>query len=118
MKLVICTAITLLAPMLSAAGVAGDWVGVLTTPHDSHRVVLHITGPDNDLKATNDSPDQRVFGVPVPSITLSGSTLEYSIPLIGVKFSGDVLPNDTIAGTFSQHGTGWRCCNRLGWVPG
>ena len=106
MKLVIGTAIALLSPMLSAAGVAGDWVGVLTTPHDSHRVVLHITGPDNDLKATNDSPDQRVFGVPVPSITLSGSTLQYNIPLIGVKFSGDVLPNDTITGTFTQHGTG------------
>jgi hypothetical protein len=106
MQLVIGTVIALLSPALSLAGVAGDWVGTLSTPHDSHRVVLHITGPDNDLKATNDSPDQKVFGVPVPSIVLSGSTLQYSIPLIGVKFSGDVLPDDTIAGTFTQHGTG------------
>jgi hypothetical protein len=42
----------------------------------------------------------------VPSITLSGAKLQYSIPLIGVTFSGDVTADGAIVGTFVQHGTG------------
>jgi len=105
-KLPIKITLAVLSPALAMAGVAGDWGGILTYAQGSHHVVLHITGPDTDLKATNDSPDQGVFGVPVPSITLSGARLTYGIPFIGVTFSGDVTANDTIIGTFVQHGTG------------
>jgi beta-lactamase regulating signal transducer with metallopeptidase domain len=94
-------------PPTGSVGLAGDWAGVLNLPNTSLTTVLHITGPDSDLKATNDSPSQRMFGVPVPSIVLSGSTLEFAIPFIDVKFKGDVLPNGTIAGTLTQRGTGF-----------
>jgi hypothetical protein len=106
MTLPIRIVLATLSPALAMAGVAGDWGGILTYAQGSHHMVLHITGPDTDLKATNDSPDQGVFGAPVPSITLSGAKLQYSIPFIGVTFSGDVTANGAIVGTFVQHGTG------------
>ena len=88
------------------AGVAGDWAGVLTFGQESLHFVLHVTGPDAALKATHDSPDQKAFGIPVPSITFSDSTLQFSVPLTDVKFSGLLYPNGSIVGTFIQHGTG------------
>ena len=87
----------------SGAAIAGDWGGV---GPQGRRFIVHITGPDNALKATNDSPDQNTFGVPVPSITFSGATLQFSIPLIDLKYTGDLTANGTIIGTLTQRGSG------------
>jgi hypothetical protein len=103
MKTLAGIALAALSPALLADDIAGNWVGV--GPEGRH-LVFHITGPDGALKATNDSPEQSVFGVPVPSITFSGSTLQLSIPLIDLRFEGDLLANGTIAGTLTQHGRG------------
>jgi hypothetical protein len=105
-KLRIGFVVALLFPALGMAGVAGDWAGVVTFGQESLHFVLHVTGPDAALKATHDSPDQRAFGIPVPAITFSDSTLQFSIPLNDVKFSGLLYPNGSIVGTFIQHGTG------------
>lgn len=96
--------LALLSPALGIAGVAGDWAGVLSLPQGPLHIVLHVTGPDTGLKAANDSPDQKVFGAPVTSITLSGSTLQFSISRIDVQFSGDVIADNSIVGTFTQRG--------------
>ena len=106
MELSSVVVLAIVSPVLSLAGIAGDWVGVLALPQSSLHIVLHVTGPDTELKATHDSPDQGAYGAPVPSITLSGSTLHFAIPLIDVTYSGDVLANGTIVGTFFQHGKG------------
>jgi hypothetical protein len=95
-----------LFPALGMAGVAGDWAGVITFGRQSLHFVLHVTGPDTQLRATHDSPDQKAFGMPVPSITFSDSQLQFSIPLVDVKFSGVLYPDGSIVGTFIQHGTG------------
>jgi hypothetical protein len=104
-KIAIGIALVILSPVLGRAGVAGDWAGVLTYPQQSLHIVLHVTGPDNALKATTDSPDQGGYGTPVRSITLTGSTLQFTIPYLDVRFSGDVNSNGTIVGTFAQRGT-------------
>ena len=105
MKLPISIVLAILSPAFGIAGVAGDWAGILNLAQGPLHIVLHVTGPDTDLKATNDSPDQKIFGAPVPSITLSGSSLQFSIPRIDVKFSGDLIADSSIVGTFTQHGT-------------
>lgn len=84
-------------------GIAGDWGAV---GPKGGRFIIHITGPDNALKATNDSPDENTFGVPVPSITFSGATLQFSIPLIDLKYTGDLTANGTIIGTLTHLGSG------------
>lgn len=67
-------------PALGYPQVAGDWVGTIITAQGSHRLVLHIKGPDTALKATSDSPDQHLYDVRIDSISFSDSTLHYSIP--------------------------------------
>jgi hypothetical protein len=101
------TALTALAfPILGHAAIAGDWAGVLNLPQSTLRFVMHVSGPDNALRATVDSPDQGMAGGGVDSIVLSGATLSFAIEHLDVKFSGDVNTNGTIVGTFVQHGTG------------
>ncbi|HUI77729.1 MAG TPA: hypothetical protein VLY24_07420 [Bryobacteraceae bacterium] len=104
MKLLISVILAVSSPVLATADLAGDWIGVHNTPQGPHHIVLHVTGADTALKATTDSPDQGVYGVPIPSITLSGPTLQFRVPVFDVTFSGELHSDGTIAGTFSQHG--------------
>ena len=106
MRLLFTALATLAFPLLSHAAIAGDWAGVLTLPQSTLRFVIHVSGPDNALKATADSPDQGMTGASVDSIALSGSTLSFAIPYLDVKFSGDVNSSGRIIGTFVQRGTG------------
>ena len=95
-----------LCPVLSPAEVAGTWEGVLKPPTQTVRIVLHITGEDHNLKATNDSPDLGVWGSKIDSITLSGPVLTFEINQVDVKFVGNLMSDGTIVGTFTQRGTG------------
>lgn len=101
MKYLVSFVLAILSPVIAAAGIAGDWAGVLALPQRSVPFVLHVTGPDSELKATH-GPARA----PVPSITFSGSTIQFGIPLLDVTFSGDLLANGTIVGTLLQHGKG------------
>ena len=107
MRLLFIALAPLAFPILGHAAIAGDWAGVLTFPKSTPRFVLHVSGPDNSLRAIADSPGQGVAGGSfVDSIALSGSTLSFTIQYLDVKFSGDVNSDGTIVGTFVQHGTG------------
>jgi hypothetical protein len=93
-------------PILGHAAIAGDWAGVINLPGKTERFVLHIAGPDNALSATVDSRGFGLAGGKPDAITLSGSTLRFAIQYLDVSFSGDLNSNETIVGTFVQHGTG------------
>jgi len=95
-----------LCPVPGMAQMAGTWEGSLKFPARLLRIVLHISGEDNDLKATGDSPDQGNRGGKVDSITFSGRSLNFSIPPLDVRFNGDLMSDGTIVGTFTLHGTG------------
>ena len=102
LELTICLTLFTLAPVASKAEIAGDWTGVLNFPQRSMHVVLHISGPDNALTATSDSPDQNIYGRTITAISFSGSTLRYSNNPVNVTFQGDLNSNGTIVGTFTQ----------------
>ncbi len=106
MRLLFTALAALALPMLGHAAIAGDWAGILTLPQSTLRFVIHVSGTDNALKATVDSPDQGMAGGGVDSIALSGSTVSFAIQYLDVKFSGDLNTNGTIVGTFVQRGTG------------
>jgi hypothetical protein len=106
MKALIPLVVFMLCPVLGLAELAGTWEGSLKFPGQTLGIVLHISGDDNDLKATNDSPDQGNFGGKVDSITFSVPVLTFAMRRIGVKFVGDLMADGTIVGTFTQHGTG------------
>jgi hypothetical protein len=88
------------------AQLAGDWAGVAVDSQGAHRIALHISGPYTAMKATANIPDQKVFNAPVESITFLESTLEFGIPASDARYSGVLNDNGSIAGTFTQHGTG------------
>lgn len=104
MNVAICL-LAILFPVLAQAEMAGDWVGVLATSQGDRRIVLHITGPDTQLKGASDSPDQGQYNVPVPSISFSDSTLRFSIPVYDVEYSGILNGNGSVVGSFTQHGS-------------
>ena len=72
----------LLLPAATAAGqeIAGDWQGTLTAGPAELRLVLHVTGnAGTGYRATMDSPDQNVTGMPVEAVSRdygSGRSLE------------------------------------------
>jgi hypothetical protein len=106
MKTPVRLAFFILCSVLSPAQVAGTWEGVLKFPTITLRNVLHISGDDSNLKATIDSPDQGTWGAKVDSITLSSRVLTFVLRRIDAGFVGDLMPDGTIVGTFTQHGTG------------
>lgn len=104
MKLPLWVAVVTLLPAAGRAELAGDWMGILNLPQRTVHLVLHISGPDNALKATRDNPDQNIYGHSVSSITFSGTTLQFAFKELGVTYTGDLNSNGWIAGTFSQNG--------------
>jgi hypothetical protein len=106
MKALLRVAFFAMCPVLGMAQMAGTWEGSLKFPARPLRIVLHISGEDNDLKAAGDSPDQGNWGGKVDSIAFSGRSLSFSIPPLDVRFKGDLMSDGTIVGTFMQHGTG------------
>jgi hypothetical protein len=100
------TACTMAALAFANANtIAGDWIGSHETPQGPRRIVLHVSADDNALRATSDSPDQGVYGIPVPSVSFDGLTFRFSIPRLDVQYSGVIHADGSIAGTFVQHGT-------------
>jgi len=82
---------------------AGSWAGVLNFPQGTLRIVLNISGKDDDLRATADSPDQNAYGMPVDSMSRSGQRLTFAMPRLNARFEGTIGDGE-IRGTFSQNG--------------
>jgi hypothetical protein len=83
----------------------GAWAGTLDTPAGKLRVVFHITNTADGLTATMDSPDQGAFGIPVTSVTRTGSSLKLESKPIGGAFEGKISGDlATIDGTWTQGG--------------
>jgi hypothetical protein len=84
------TALTILIfPVLNAHDITGDWYGILQTA-DSLRINLHIYKNDYGLKATWDSPDEAVFGIPIHEITLKKDSVFFRILAIDGTYQGRV----------------------------
>ena len=92
------------ASELSGQGaVEGDWKGVLDVGVAQLRIVFHITGGEDGLTATMDSPDQGASGIPVPEVTVDPPSVVLGLPAIQGRYEGELdASGDTIHGTWSQ----------------
>lgn len=92
------------APGAGAKSIAGDWQGTLSAPNGELRLALHITeSGDGSLKATLDSIDQGANGIPVSSITLKDSKLNFTVDVVSGSYEGTVNAEATeIKGTWTQ----------------
>lgn len=88
----------------TSATLGGDWAGSLEAGDAILHLVLHVSkAKDGTWKATIDSLDQGVYGIEVTALALKDSTLQFSVPSVGVSFEGKVLTNFAgIEGVWSQ----------------
>jgi hypothetical protein len=104
MKRLISIAVLILAAsVVQGQDITGDWQGDLAAGGGELRIVLHITkSDDGKLKATLDSPDQAVVGMPVDTITVEGSKLRFTANVVKGSYDGTIKNGNTISGNWSQ----------------
>jgi uncharacterized protein (TIGR03435 family) len=82
--------------------ISGDWQGTLQAGR-SLRIILQIAKADKGWSAKMYSIDQGGQPINASSVTLDGSTLKYSIDLIGGSYQGTVSADgNSIAGNWTQ----------------
>jgi hypothetical protein len=101
--------LAILVPLLALAtlhaqNITGDWEGTLRVQTAELRLVLHVTKDDTGrLKATLDSIDQDADDIPVTSISLADSNLNFSVLDVHGTYQGKINADATaIDGTWTQ----------------
>lgn len=92
------------AGALRAQDVTGEWRGALKVEKVELHLVLHVSSSAKGaLQATLDSIDQGGLGIPVTSIEIKGSKLNFTVGSIRASYEG-VLSADgkSVRGTWTQ----------------
>jgi uncharacterized protein len=86
--------------------IEGIWLGGLTVPGGTLRVVFNISkGADGNLVTTLDSPDQGAKGIPVEETIFQNNHLHLTIKAINGFYDGDInAAFNEFAGTWNQNG--------------
>lgn len=98
---------TILALAIGVNGYAqsplvGAWEGSMNVGQEL-RLVFRIQEANGKLSGTMDSPDQKVTGIPVSSITSTADSVFIDMSNIGITYAGK-YDNTAIAGVFKQSG--------------
>lgn len=104
-RVLVCAVLAFLGVGLSSAqNIVGDWQGALKAGGAELRLDLHIArNADGSLKATLDSVDQGANGIPVTSISLKDSKLNFTVDAVHGAYDGKVAADVTeISGTWTQ----------------
>jgi serine-type D-Ala-D-Ala carboxypeptidase/endopeptidase len=97
--------IVLLSTLVAhAQNIAGDWEGTLRAGPAELRLVLHVSkADDGGWKATLDSIDQGASEIPVTTVALKDSNLEFTVDAVHGSYHGKVSSDaNSIVGTWSQ----------------
>lgn len=89
--------------ILNAQDLKGQWTGEIKVQGTSLRIVFHITQQGHEYKATLDSPDQNVSGIPVTTTSFKHPDVKLEIANLGVVYEG-TLAADRITGRWLQSG--------------
>lgn len=91
-------------PPAAQPKIAGDWQGKLSAGGAELTIILHIEPtPDGKLSATMDSVDQGAMGIPVNTISLDGSHLNFTVDAVQGNYAGVVNADTTaIDGSWTQ----------------
>lgn len=83
---------------------SGNWKGTLNVGVELP-IIFHITKNDKgNWMSTADSPDQGAFGIPCDTTIVSGNNIKIEMRSLNAGFSGTLLNDSTIDGTFTQGG--------------
>ena len=72
-----------LSPLCRAqAQLVGEWLGTAKTGDTQLHIAWHVTAAkDGGITSTIDNLDQRIFGLPVSSITVKDNTLTLTLDM-------------------------------------
>lgn len=87
-----------------AQDVSGQWNGILKIQGTQMRIAFNLTKTDNGYSSTMDSPDQKVFGIPVTFTTVNYPDIKLTITSAFIEYTGKVENEGKITGTFVQGG--------------
>ena len=87
-----------------SAQIEGQWHGLLKVPGLEMALVINVTKTADGYSATMDSPDQKVAGIPVTSVSFAKPTFSFSIANARIEYEGVLGENQIIKGTFKQAG--------------
>ncbi|MCH5224622.1 MAG: alpha/beta hydrolase [Muribaculaceae bacterium] len=73
----------------------------MINPEMGLRLVVNITGSEEEAVVTMDSPDQGAYGIPMQIEYVSSDSLNVTVPQLMLKYKGK-LQGDSIKGDFSQ----------------
>ncbi len=87
------------------ARLKGIWAGTLSVGPQSLRLVVRVEEQDGEYRVSFESPDQSSVRIPVSSISVADSSVEFAIPAIGGSYKGQLdEAGAAIQGTWSQGG--------------
>jgi len=105
MTKIVLILITILSSFLMMGQeISGKWNGILKVQGTQLRVSFNVTPTQNGYKATMDSPDQKVTGIPIEKTTFENSILKLEIPNAQIAYLGTLNKDNIIEGTFTQGG--------------
>lgn len=105
MKRIIFSILSLIiAFLVNAQNVTGDWNGVLSVQGMKLRIVFHVSKTDAGYFATMDSPDQGAKGIPMTAASFEGNVLKLKHDVAKIIYTGTFDGNAEIKGEFVQAG--------------
>lgn len=84
------------------SSVEGCWSGTLSFGGERLRVLFRFTPAGTGWRATMDSPDQGVRGIPVDSVSVSPLGVQLAVPQLRLRFSGGRFGRDLLSGMLTQ----------------
>jgi D-alanyl-D-alanine-carboxypeptidase/D-alanyl-D-alanine-endopeptidase len=83
----------------------GTWTGTLEVPNGGLRLAVNIVNTTDGLTATMDSLDQGAKGIPVTTVTRTGTSLKLEVKGVGGTYEGTLDAALTkVDGTWKQGG--------------
>jgi pimeloyl-ACP methyl ester carboxylesterase len=83
----------------------GSWLGTLDMKVIRLRVIVHLSNTEDGPKATLDSPDQGMTGLPDTAVTRTGESITLRWKQIGGEFTGKFSADRTsLEGAWTQAG--------------
>ena len=97
-------ALILMASMVYAQDITGQWNGTLSIQGNQIRIIFHVKKTNSQYEVTLDSPDQNATGIKVTATEFRYPNVKFEISGLDAVYEG-TLSDKSIVGKWSQSGT-------------
>jgi len=104
MKKLFSIALLLISLASFSQDITGQWLGSIDVQGTKLNLVFNINKMGNTYTATMDSPDQKVQGIPINTVSFQNPALRMTIEVAGIEYNGTLNASNGITGSFSQGG--------------